>query len=146
MRLWPVGSLAIVRMSCLLLEMASLIVMGFRQLHYVRNYDRGRTLEIDEFRTTMLCCKCQGVMEGKVVDGAKSWTARVCTNQFCRAESDRNVNAAINILYLFRCYVAGKERPLRFRRDHKLLDDADGKPLEPGIFTYITFFAIMYLY
>ena len=80
---------------------------------------RVRVLEQDEYRTSKLSCCCHEIMSGLVIAGKRSYHVRVCPNVNCpRNPWDRNVSAAINILYLFKNYnVDMNETPEAFRHE-----------------------------
>ncbi len=88
---------------------------------------RARVLDHDEFRTSMLAACChtelkslQGPQSGK-----SSWEVRICKNNaYPRRIWERNVSAAINILYLFLDYTRGRPRPQAFRRSN-VVDEVD---------------------
>ena len=78
---------------------------------------RVKVIEQDEFRTSQLSCCCHTVLSNLLIGGERSYHVRVCNNVLCpRSVWDRNVSAAINILYLFCNYVEGQETPVAFRR------------------------------
>ena len=79
---------------------------------------RVRVLEQDEYRTSKLSCCCHEIMTGLEIAGRRSYHVRVCPNVNCpRSPWDRNVSAAINILFLFTNYnVDGHATPEAFRR------------------------------
>jgi hypothetical protein len=86
---------------------------------------RVRTLDQDEYRTSKLSCCCHTEM-GSHKDpqtGKSSWKLRICKNNEChRRVWDRNVSAAINILYLFLEFARGEPgdlppKPFRRRDD-----------------------------
>ena len=71
-----------------------------------------------DLSTSKKSCCCHSNLSGKVIAGRTSYHVRVCPNVICpRTVWDRNVSAAINILYLFKNYnVDGNETPEAFRR------------------------------
>lgn len=78
---------------------------------------RVKVIEQDEFRTSQLSCCCHTVLSNLRIGGVRSYHVRVCNNALRpRSVWDRNVSAAINILYLFCNYVEGQETPAAFRR------------------------------
>ena len=79
---------------------------------------RVKLIEQNEFRTSKLSCCCHLDLAPFVIRGHGSYHLRVCTNVHChRRVWDRNVSAAINIMYLFHNYnVLGNDTPLAFRR------------------------------
>jgi hypothetical protein len=86
---------------------------------------RVKCVDQDEFRTSKLSCCCHTEMIPLEVNGERSWHLRVCKNNACpRRVWDRNVSAAINILYLFLCYAQGQPRPTPFRRGN-VVDEED---------------------
>jgi hypothetical protein len=65
----------------------------------------------------------QGQQEPTMV---KSWIRKECVNPDCKRRVwDRNVNAAINMLYLFFSEWADGTRPLPFSRSHSLEDNEE---------------------
>ena len=79
---------------------------------------RVKLIEQDEFRTSKLSCCCHRDLTPFVIRGQGSYHLRVCTNDNCfRRVWDRNVSAAINIMFLFHNYnVMQQETPPAFRR------------------------------
>ena len=79
---------------------------------------RVKVIDQDEFRSSKLSCCCHTVLSNLLIDGERSYHVRVCQNVLCpRSVWDRNVSAAINILYLFINYnVHDQETPAAFRR------------------------------
>ena len=79
---------------------------------------RVKLIEQDEFRTSKLSCCCHEELAPFVIRGKRSYHLRVCQNDNCsRRVWDRNVSAAINILYLFHNYnVLNEDTPDAFRR------------------------------
>jgi hypothetical protein len=73
--------------------------------------------------SSMLSCCCHQVLENvkectnEAAGSRVSWTVRHCGNNACfRTYLDRNISAAINILYLFLCEVYGKGIPALFEK------------------------------
>lgn len=87
---------------------------GLRQ----RLRSRCMFVDIDEFRTSKLCCACHGEMDGKMMEtGKRSYKVRRCENSAChRTFWNRDVNASINILFRLLRSVRGEEEPAAFRR------------------------------
>jgi transposase len=79
---------------------------------------RVKVIEQDEYNTSKLSCCCHQIMSGFAIAGVSSYHVRVCPNVNCpRNPWDRNVSAAINILFLFKNYnVDMNETPVEFRR------------------------------
>ena len=81
---------------------------------------RGRCMfvDVDEFRTSKLCCACHGEMEGKMLKtGKRSYKVRRCENSAChRTFWNRDVNASINILFKLLRFVQGEDEPAAFCR------------------------------
>ena len=81
---------------------------------------RGRCMfvDVDEFRTSKLCCACHGEMEGKMLKtGKQSYKVRRCENSAChRTFWNRDVNASINILFKLLRFVQGEDEPAAFCR------------------------------
>ena len=84
--------------------------------------ERCCVLMTTEFRSSMCCCCCWEPMRGEEVvgdDGRSSrlWGVRRCSNTACeRTLWDRDVNAAINILFFMLWELRGEELPDVFRR------------------------------
>jgi len=79
----------------------------------------------DEFRTSKqsACCRTE-LKKGRVPSGRTPWTLRVCPQANCfRSNWERNVSAALNILFLFWCKVQGR-KPHRVFHRKKLEEDA----------------------
>lgn len=87
---------------------------GLRQ----RLRNRCMFVDVDEFRTSKLCCACHGEMKGKMLaTGKRSYKVRHCENGAChRTFWNRDVNASINILFKFLRFVRGEDEPTAFRR------------------------------
>jgi hypothetical protein len=86
---------------------------------------------VDEFRTSKLSACCHRPLESAVnpETGKVFWQVRLCGNNTCpRIYWDRNVSAAINILYLFLEFAEGRPRPAPFRR--AIEDEEEGSPSE----------------
>jgi hypothetical protein len=79
---------------------------------------RIRCLDQDEYCTSKLCCGCHHNLHPFRIRNRRSYHLRVCNNVNCsRRVFDRNVSAAINIMYLFyNKNVLGQPTPVRFRR------------------------------
>ena len=80
---------------------------------------RVTTLDHDEFRSSKLsvCCHTELQSLRDPATGESSWGLRICQNNACpRRVWERNVSAAIDILYLFLEFARGKRRPQAFRR------------------------------
>ena len=84
-------------------------------------------LNIDEFRTSKLCCSCllemdgkwveERIVKGKIVKAHKLLDVRHCQTSAChRTFWHRDVNAAINILMKCLRLIWGVEEPQEFRR------------------------------
>lgn len=76
-------------------------------------------VDVDEFRTSKLCCCCSLAMKGKLMEGVKrrSYGVRHCENSAChRTYWNRDVNAAINILRKCLRFLNGEEEPGEFLR------------------------------
>ncbi len=75
-------------------------------------------------------------MSGLVIEGQKPYHVRVCQNVTCRRYVwDRNISAAINILYLLIDYNKnGNERPAAFRRAPPSAVAADALPVAVLLF------------
>ena len=85
---------------------------------------RVKVLEQDEFNTSKKSCCCHQDLRPMVIAGRDSYHVRICQNENCyRTVWDRNVSAAINILFLFKNYnVDLNETPEAFRRGAPVAD------------------------
>ncbi|KAL3143517.1 hypothetical protein ABBQ38_002321 [Trebouxia sp. C0009 RCD-2024] len=84
-----------------------------------------KVYDVDEFRTSKLCCACHHAMAGMPLpsiercrnDGDYSYSVRLCSNRGCeRMMWNRDVNAAINMLKLFLAWTSGADKPSAFAR------------------------------
>ncbi|KAL3148147.1 hypothetical protein ABBQ38_014429 [Trebouxia sp. C0009 RCD-2024] len=84
-----------------------------------------KVYDVDEFRTSKLCCVCHHAMAGMPLpsiercrnDGDHSYSVRLCSNRGCeRMMWNRDVNAAINVLKLFLAWTSGADKPSAFAR------------------------------
>lgn len=75
-------------------------------------------IDVDEFRSSKLCCSCLRHMNGKTLEsGKKSYGVRHCNNSAChRIYWNRDVNAAISILLRCIRFLLGQEEPREFLR------------------------------
>ena len=76
-------------------------------------------VDIDEFRTSKLCCSCLCSMRGKMMKtGTRSYKVRHCENSAChRTFWNRDVNASINILVKLLRFLDGDAEPEEFSRE-----------------------------
>ena len=97
---------------------------------------RAIVVDIDEFRTSMICSKCndrhltgvrfsKGTARDKYLAGKRAnsnrfrlYDVRACQNPSCRTVWNRNVNAARNMLEVYFCLFASGQRPVDFRRNN----------------------------
>ncbi len=75
-----------------------------------------KTVDVDEFRTSKLCCYCHSETEKVSYGGVKINSVLRCMNNECGKIVDRDINGANNISSLFHNMIQGKERPEAFRR------------------------------
>lgn len=97
------------------------LMKAFIKAHY-RHHKRVILLNIDEFRTTMCCCACGSVTEGKIkADGRRSTRLRSCTmcDETTVKVRDRDVQAARNMLWLTQYMYYGVERPFYMCRGYR---------------------------
>jgi hypothetical protein len=112
-------------------------VKGFRR--YLQQ--RCKVIPVDEYYTSRVCSKCDGSlrrMTKRVWDANRQtwrnkslWSVQVC--QGCGMVWNRDRNASINILRIFKSVCATGERPAPFRRPRgRTIDDADGTGTAAG--------------
>ena len=79
----------------------------------VRDYlaRKGRVVLLDEGLTSKTCCQCHSVMR----QHASLHATKHCKSAIHTWSWNRDVNAARNIAYLWKCYMAGLDRPAAFR-------------------------------
>ncbi len=79
-------------------------------------------VDVDEFRTSKLCCACHREMKGKMLKtGKRSYKVRRCENGAChRTFWNRDVNASINILFKLLRGLRGEDEPAAFCRTENL--------------------------
>jgi hypothetical protein len=76
-------------------------------------------VDVDEFRTSKLCCSCLKEMMGKLVNGDRLHQVRHCENSAChRIYWNRDLNAAINILCKCLRFLWGQQDPPQFSRTY----------------------------
>ncbi len=88
-------------------------------------------VDVDEFRTSKLCCNCHHVTEKVRFDDVEVNSVLRCTNNECGTTVDRDINGAKNILALFVDMLQGKERPEAFSK--KLVVEKGDKTVESVI-------------
>jgi transposase len=88
-------------------------------------------IDVDEFRTSKLCCDCHHVTEKVSFDGVKVNSVLRCTNNECGTIVDQDINGSKNILALFVDMLRRKERLEAFSR--KLVAEKSGKTVESVI-------------
>ena len=91
-------------------------------------------VDIDEFRTSKLCCCCGQPMRGKVMrNNKRSYKVRHCESSAChRTYWNRDVNASINILFKLLRFVDGVDEPLEFRRTTEIEDEDEDEAVSSG--------------
>lgn len=75
-----------------------------------------KVIDVDEFRTSKLCCHCHSETGKVSFNGHKVHSVLRCTNNECGITIDRDVNGANNIYMLFERMLRGRSRPKAFRR------------------------------
>lgn len=96
---------------------------------------RATVVDVDEFRTSVICSKCnhrgltgvrcsKGMARDKYLAGKRAnsnrfplYDVRACQNPSCRTVWNRNVNAARNMLEVYFSLFASGQRPVGFRRN-----------------------------
>ena len=75
-----------------------------------------KVVDVDEFRTSKLCCCCSHCTEKVCFEGKEVNSVLRCTNNECGITIDRDINGAKNIYMLFNKMLNGFERPSAFCR------------------------------
>jgi hypothetical protein len=93
---------------------------------------RACVIETDEFRSSKLCSCCHHEMKGLLLeDGKRSWGIRCCEFNKCMRELfDRDINAAINILFRMIWILRGEEIPRCFQRGVELEEEKNAGQVE----------------
>ncbi|NBW28745.1 MAG: hypothetical protein EBR38_09300 [Flavobacteriaceae bacterium] len=73
-------------------------------------------MDVDEFRTSKLCCCCHSNCKKVLFDGKEVNSVLRCTNNECGITIDRDINGSKNIFMLFNKMLSGQARPSAFCR------------------------------
>jgi hypothetical protein len=73
-------------------------------------------MDVDEFRTSKLCCCCHSTCKKVLFDGKEVNSVLRCTNNECGITIDRDINGSKNIFMLFNKMLSGQARPPAFCR------------------------------
>lgn len=75
-----------------------------------------KVIDVDEFRTSKLCCCCSHCTQKVCFDGKEVNSVLRCTNNECGITIDRDINGSKNIYMLFKNMLNGLSRPTTFCR------------------------------
>jgi transposase len=92
-----------------------------------------KVIDVDEFRTSKLCCLCYKETEKMKYDGIRVNSVLRCKNNECKNIIDRDINGSNNILLMLERELKGKKRKKEFIKGNKLtttLDDQQDCPKE----------------
>ena len=85
-----------------------------------------KVIDVNEFRTSKLCCKCHNETEKVSYNGVKVNSVLRCLNNECRMVIDRDINGCKNILKMLMVSLNQIEKPEAFKRTNKsLLESKD---------------------
>ena len=76
-----------------------------------------KVVDVDEYRTSKLCCACHAETEKVSFNGNKINCVLRCKNNECGMVIDRDINGCKNILKVFLSLLKDKKRPLEFQRN-----------------------------
>ena len=82
-----------------------------------------KLVEVDEFRTSKLCCRCHSEMEKMSYNNIKINSVLRCKNNECRIVIDRDINGCKNIFNIFTKCLKGEEKPNEFCRGEILSNE-----------------------
>ena len=77
-------------------------------------------VEVDEFRTSKLCCHCHCEMAKVKYNGKEINSVLRCSNNECGITIDRDINGARNIYMLLTKMIQKAKRPEAFCRSKKI--------------------------
>jgi hypothetical protein len=89
-----------------------------------------KVLDVNEFRTSKLCCKCYTETQRVSYNGIKVNSVLRCLNNECRMVIDRDINGCKNILKMLMVSLNQIELPTQFNRTNKSLPSSAQKALE----------------
>jgi transposase len=73
-------------------------------------------VDVDEFRTSKLCCHCHSEIAKVKFNGKDINSALCCSNNECRITIERDINGARNIFMLLEKMIQKERRPEAFCR------------------------------
>jgi hypothetical protein len=89
-----------------------------------------KVLDVNEFRTSKLCCKCYTETQRVSYNGIKVNSVLRCLNNECRMVIDRDINGCKNILKMLMVSLNQMELPKEFNRKNKSLSSSAQKAFE----------------
>jgi hypothetical protein len=89
-----------------------------------------KVLDVNEFRTSKLCCKCYTETQRVSYNGNKVNSVLRCLNNECRIVIDRDINGCKNILKMLMVSLNQMELPAQFNRTNKSLPSSAQKAPE----------------
>jgi hypothetical protein len=80
-----------------------------------------KVIDVNEFRTSKLCCKCHNDTEKVSYNGVKVNSVLRCCNNECGMIIDRDINGCKNILKMLMVSLNQMDKPEAFKRTNKSL-------------------------
>jgi hypothetical protein len=80
-----------------------------------------KVVDVDEYRTSKLCCACHAETEKVSFNGSKVNCVLRCKSNECGMVIDRDINGCKNILKVFLSLLKDKKRPLEFQRGNEYI-------------------------
>lgn len=84
-----------------------------------------KVIDVNEFRTSKLCCKCYNETEKMSYNGVKINSVLRCCNNECGMIIDRDINGCKNILKMLMVSLKMIEKPEAFERTNKSLPNLE---------------------
>lgn len=89
-----------------------------------------KVIDVNEFRTSKLCCKCHNETEKVSYNGVKVNSVLRCCNNECGMIIDRDINGCKNILKMLKVSLKLIDKPEAFERTNKSLPSLAQKALK----------------
>jgi transposase len=86
-----------------------------------------KVIDVNEFRTSKLCCKCHNETEKVSYNGVKVNSVLRCCNNECGMIIDRDINGCKNILKMLMISLNKMDKPEAFKKTNKSLPSLDQK-------------------